>query len=109
MSNSTILSLAAEAMNYELVDTHGFPFESHAARVGTQDAVVPTDLEMNVKELHEYLFDVDDYETSNIVKAYSREIINTTGFTRASTSRDDNPLDEVGTKDGTETSVSPQE
>ncbi len=109
MSNSTILSLAAEAMNYELVDTHGFPFESHAARVGTQDAVVPTDLEMNVKELHEYLFDVDDYETSNIVKAYSREIINTTGFTRASTSRDDNPLDEVGTKDGTELSVSPQE
>ncbi len=109
MSNSTILSLAAEAMNYELVDTHGFPFESHAARVGTQDAVVPTDLEMNVKELHEYLFDVDDYETSNIVKAYSREIINTTGFTRASTSRDDNPLDEVGTKDGTEISVSPQE
>ncbi len=109
MSNSTILSLAAEAMNYELVDTHGFPFESHAARVGTQDAVVPTDLEMNVKELHEYLFDVDDYETSNIVKAYSREIINTTGFTRASTSRDDNPLDEVGTKNGTEISVSPQE
>lgn len=109
MSNSTILSLAAEAMNYELVDTHGFPFESHAARVGTQDAVVPTDLETNVKELHEYLFGVDDYETSNIIKAYSREIINTTGFTRASTSRDDNPLDEVGTEDGTETSVSPQE
>ena len=109
MSNATILSLAAEAMSYDLVDTHGFPFESHADRVGKQDAVVPTDLETNVKELHEYLFDVDDYEASNIVKAYSREIINTTGFTRANTTRDDNPLDKVGTEDGTEPSVSPQE
>lgn len=109
MSNSTILSLAAEALNYELVDTHGFPFESHADRVGKLDAVVPTDLETNVKELHEYLFGVDDYDVSNIVKAYSKEIINTTGFTRASTSRDDNPLDEVGKEDGTEASASLQE
>lgn len=109
MSNSTILSLAAEALNYELVDTHGFPFESHAAQVGKLDAVVPTDLETNVKELHEYLFDVNDYDVSNIVKAYSKEIINISGFTRASTTRNDNPLDKVGTEDGTETSVSPQE
>lgn len=107
MSNTTILGLAASAMEYELVDTHGFPFESHAQNVGKAgDAVIPTDLETNVKELHEYLFGVDDYEVSNIVKAYSREIINASGLTKEDTTRDDNPLDEVGTEDGTEASVS---
>lgn len=110
MSNSTILGLAASAMEYELVDTHGFPFESHAQNVGKAgDAVIPTDLETNVKELHEYLFGADDYEVSNIVKAYSKEIINASGLTKEDTTRDDNPLDEVGTEDGTETPVSKED
>lgn len=110
MSNSTILGLAANAMEYDLVDTHGFPFESHAQNVGKAgDAVVPTDLETNVKELHEYLFGVDDYEVSNIVKAYSKEIINASGLTKEDTTRDDNPLDEVGTENGTETPVNEED
>lgn len=104
MSNSTILGLAAEAMKYELVDTHGFPFELHGTTVDGADVLVPTDLETNVKELHEYLFGEDDYVPSGIVKTYSEEIRSKTGLTTEHTSRRDNPMDSVETSTETELS-----
>ncbi len=105
MSNTTILSLAADALDYELVDTHGFPFELHGTDVGKAGSVlVPTDLETNVRELHEYLFGADGYEPSSKVMEYSEKIINTTGLTTKHTSRRDNPLDALdGAESATET------
>ena len=38
--------------------------------------VVPTDLETNVDLLHRYLFDVEDYETTDKVKEISKAVSN---------------------------------
>ena len=41
---------------------------------------VPVTLEKNVKQLHEELFDEENYEVSDKVKEISKEIINKTGY-----------------------------
>lgn len=105
MSNATLLSLAASVFDYELADTHGFPFELSNKKMGGSigDVVAATDLVTNVSELHEYLFGVKNYVPSSKVQGYSRQIINDTGLTKNDTMRFDNPLD---TEDATETEVS---
>ena len=55
------------------------------------DIVVPTDLETNVKELHEYLFD-EKNNVSNTVSEISSRIRSDTGCTPDMTTRFDNPL-----------------
>ncbi|MCI8488817.1 MAG: LCP family protein [Lachnospiraceae bacterium] len=87
-----MLDLAGSMMDYEVVDNHGWPFELCTGTYGSKgDLVVPTDLETNVKELHEYLFE-EKNNVSNTVTAISDYIINYTGCTTNATSRFDNPL-----------------
>ena len=79
-------------MGYELAGTHGWPFELCTGNYGSQSSlVVPTDLETNVEELHEYLFD-EKNNVSNTVTGLSDYIRNYTGCTPESTTRFDNPL-----------------
>lgn len=81
MSNTTILGLASNLLNYQLAGTHGWPFELNTAKLGGKkgDVVVPTDLVTNVSELHEYLFGADNYTPSATVQKYSKEISYETG------------------------------
>lgn len=100
MSNTTILGLASNLMNYELSGTHGWPFELNTANLGGKkgDIVAPTDLATNVSELHEYLFGATNYTPSNTVKAYSKEIAYETGFSADDAARVDNPLEQASTE-----------
>ena len=100
MSNTTILGLASNLMNYELSGTHGWPFELNTANLGGKkgDIVAPTDLATNVSELHEYLFGATNYTPSNTVQAYSKEIAYETGFSADDAARVDNPLEEAATE-----------
>lgn len=87
-----LLELASSVMDYELADTHGWPFELCTGSYGSKGSlVVPTDLETNVKELHEYLFG-EKNEISNTVTGISDYIVNYTGCTTSAASRKDNPL-----------------
>ena len=91
-TSKDLLKLASDVMDYELEDTHGWPFELCTGNYGSRgDLVVPTDLEANVKELHEYLFD-EKNNVSNTVNGISDYIRNYTGCTPDSTTRFDNPL-----------------
>lgn len=91
-TSSEMLKLASDVMDYELEDTHGWPFELCTGTYGSQGAlVVPTDLETNVKELHEYLFD-EKNNVANTVRGISEYIVDYTGCTTSATSRFDNPL-----------------
>jgi LCP family protein required for cell wall assembly len=91
-SSADMLKLASDVMDYELADTHGWPFELCTGNYGTKgDLVVPTDLETNVKELHEYLFD-EKNNVSTTVSGISDYIVNYTGCTASSATRLDNPL-----------------
>lgn len=87
-----LLALVSSIMDYKLADTHGWPFELCTGSYGSKGSlVVATDLETNVKELHEYLFG-EKNDISNTVTGISDYIINYTGCTTSATSRTDNPL-----------------
>lgn len=87
-----LLELASSVMDYELADTHGWPFELCTGSYGSKGSlVVPTDLETNVRELHEYLFG-EKNDVSNTVTGISDYIVNYTGCTTSAASRKDNPL-----------------
>lgn len=90
-TSKEMLSLASSVMDYELVGNHGWPFELYTGNIGSQSMVVPTDLETNVEELHEYLFN-EKNNVSNTVKGISKYIVNYTGLTTEHTARYDNPL-----------------
>ncbi|MBO5303751.1 MAG: LCP family protein [Lachnospiraceae bacterium] len=91
-TSKEMLALASQVMDYELVGTHGWPFELCTGTFGSKGSiVVPTDLETNVEELHEYLFG-EKTVISNTVQGISDYIVNYTGCTTEAASRKDNPL-----------------
>lgn len=91
-TSKEILSLASSVMDYELAGNHGWPFELCTGNFGSKGSiVVPTDLETNVVELHEYLFE-EKNNVSNTVQKLSEYIVNYTGCTTNATTRYDNPL-----------------
>lgn len=103
LTASEILGLAASVKEYELVDTQGWPFRlAPATTSGGAQVLVPTDLETNVVLLHEYLFEVEDYEPSDVVKTLSGKIASGTGTGASATTRDTTPeslLDEQPVSD----------
>lgn len=93
LTSMEILGLASSMMDYELVDTHGFPFELTTGSYGRKgDLVVAADLETNVAELHEYLFGTKNYVPTNVVQGISQKVRSETGVTKDSAVRMDNPL-----------------
>lgn len=83
-SSSDILKLATQVFDYNIDKTSGFPFEhlENDVTVGdnTYDCVVPVTLEQNVKELHAFLFDDENYEPTETVKEYSQNLIDLSGY-----------------------------
>lgn len=79
---SEILSVLKDLGNYGIVANDGFPFEKYrtTGTVGSKGScVIPLDLEKNVKEMHKFLFNEDDYEVSTEVKEFSAKIAKDTG------------------------------
>ena len=80
-TNDELLAMAPQLLTYDIVDTTGFPFDKVAANVkGKGSCVIPQNLEANVKQLHEYLFDTTDYQPSDEVKEISSKIASETGY-----------------------------
>ncbi len=72
-----ILSLLGSVNDYTMGDNTGFPFEEDrtTGSIGSNGScVVPTTLAENVTTLHEFLFNETDYEPTDSVKTYSRQI-----------------------------------
>ena len=77
-----IAGLVQDVQKYEITSTSGFPFKVAGAQLADAgDAVAPIVLADNVTQLHQYLFDAQDYNPSNTVKAISDSIIKKTGVT----------------------------
>ncbi len=74
---SEIIDLLGNVPKYKVVDNNGFPYEDMRA-TGTMgksgSCVLPTDLQSNVKWLHQFLFNDADYEVTDDVKKYSDKI-----------------------------------
>ncbi|MCD8301103.1 MAG: LCP family protein [Clostridiales bacterium] len=99
MTQAQLLSMVQSVLNYDISGSRGFPFEKTTITisdsVGSVD--VPCDLVTNVKELHEYLFENEEYTPSATVQEYSDYIIQMTGKTTA-----DAINDEFSNEDGYE-------
>ena len=77
-----ILSLLTDVSSYSITADGGFPKDDMRAtgNIGSKGScVVPMDLEGNVKWLHSYLFDENDYDPSSTVKEYSSNVASETG------------------------------
>ena len=81
MSVDQLLAIAADGLSYNIAGTSGFPFDVKTGSVGSAGScVIAVDLENNVKQLHEYLYGVTDYQPSETVLKISNKIINDTGI-----------------------------
>ena len=76
-SSTEIIELATSLPLYRVVDNTGMPFQKYRANGFVSNkgsCVIPYDLEANVMELHRFLFDIENYEVSDTVKQYNKEI-----------------------------------
>lgn len=76
---TTMIGMAASMMSYELGESSGFPTYIENVKLNKQDIVAPADLELNVKELHKFLFDEEDYYPSPTVLKINEKIKLDTG------------------------------
>lgn len=70
---------AQNILNYNIVETSGFPFELKDTYIGKQDCVVPTTLASNVSQLHSFLFGIENYTPSTSVQNISDAIVQKVG------------------------------
>lgn len=76
-----LVALASHLLSYKLTQTAGFPFALYTFDQSRKYIVVPCDLAANVKQLHAYLFDEEDYTPSQTVLNISDAIYQDTGKT----------------------------
>ena len=77
-----MVEVLGEVNKYNIVAKDGFPFEQYRAtgNLGSKGScVIPADLKSNVIELHNFLFESNEYEISNEVMSYSKKISADTG------------------------------
>lgn len=74
-----MIKMAASMMSYEIGETGGFPTLRENVKINKADIVAPADLEANVRELHKFLFNEEDYYPSPTVLQFNEEICNQTG------------------------------
>ncbi len=85
---SEIVDMLGNVGNYYISEHSGFPQEDMrvTGTIGSKGScVIPLSLEENVKWLHKFLFDADDYEPSSTVKECSERIYEeTNGYLKKS-------------------------
>ncbi len=69
-----LLPLIKNMKRFHLTETEGFPSSLKDVMIGKRDCVIPVTLEENVKRLHEFLFQEEEYQPSEQVKEISRQI-----------------------------------
>lgn len=80
-SNKDLLALAAKIFDYELSGSVGFPFVKKEVELGSKGQIVaPDTLEENVKELHKFLYNNEEYVPSSTVRANSMKIESDIGY-----------------------------
>ena len=80
LSKTDILQMLPTLIGYSVDETTGFPTSYKFSNV-KGSIIVPTDLVTNVKELHKFLYDDENYEPSETVKANSERILEIVGGT----------------------------
>ncbi len=93
LSLTDMLGFAANIMDYNIVETTGFPYAlttSEEVRDHSGSYVVPIDFVGNVSKLHQNIFAEDWYEPSSKVRQIHDDIIYLTGITEDATAMQTN-------------------
>ena len=105
-SSKQILGFAANALNYNLVSTNGFPYQVTTSETVKNHRgvsfVIPIGLEQNVKQLHQELFNDDSYEASDKVKEIDSDIVYLTDITADNTEAMESTFKGDSLNEGTE-------
>lgn len=80
ISATDIAWLATQVASYEIEETTGWPYDIKGYQPSTVWYGAPVNLAEQVKLLHEFLFDEEDYEVSSTVQSISNAIIKATGY-----------------------------
>lgn len=83
LTASDFIGIAGSASKFNLGKMSGFPFDvttSDNVKGFIGDYVVPIGFADNVKQLHKFLFGVNDYQVSDKVKQIDKDIIYLTGI-----------------------------
>ena len=76
-----MITYAGYVNGFHIGDTAGFPFDLTTRLLPrTGDTVIPATLELNVIQLHEFLFGTENFEPSETVRRISADIRNLTGI-----------------------------
>ena len=75
-----IISMIPNALSYNVSNSIGWPYETRGITLDRWYGV-PITLESNVIQLHQELFDDEEYTPSETVKDISSRIVNRTGYT----------------------------
>ncbi|MBR0434891.1 MAG: LCP family protein [Lachnospiraceae bacterium] len=80
-SKTELLSLVAGVMDYDIVDTKGFPEDNDGKTMGKAGScIIPISLLTNVIKLHEFLYADEKYTPSPTVQQISNQIIYDSGL-----------------------------
>ena len=75
-----LMLMAKDVKKYYIGQTTGFPFSHTEMLIEKRDCVVPTTLESNVIQLHEFLYDDTQFIPSGVVKNISAHIAKVSGI-----------------------------
>lgn len=75
-----LIPMAKDTSKYHLGESGGFPFSRGTTMIGKMDCVIPTTLESNVVQLHEFLYGETGYVASAEVKKISAKIAKDSGM-----------------------------
>lgn len=80
--STQVIGLLSQVASYDIEETTGWPFEGgiRGYQPGSVWYGAPVNLEKQVKLLHEFLFNEEDYQVSSTVKSISDSLIKTTGY-----------------------------
>lgn len=79
ITQTEILAYASKMVDYNVTDNFGWPYNVKGYS-GTAWYAAPVTLEENVKQLHEELFENEEYEVSETVKQISENVVNKTRY-----------------------------
>ena len=79
ITKSEITEVMTDVASYSIGESIGWPYKVNGKMINKVWYGVPQTLEESVEKLHKDLFDEDDYETTDTVKAISSNIIKKTG------------------------------
>lgn len=79
ISASSIIAMIPDLLNYNITNSIGWPYKTQGITLDRWYGV-PVTLESNVKQLHQEIFEEQDYEVPEDIKEISNKIINKTGY-----------------------------